>query len=300
MNALLLLSTLASAVPAQDYAFRVDVSRVYVDVFVTRRGEVVSDLDASRFRVYDDGVLQSVELVDAADVPKSFLLLLDESGSIDGRRRELLEGAVRDFASRLSDDDELAVLTFAERTRLRRPLELVRVGVARERDPFRIESGGWTALNDALLLSMIYLRGARGRPLLVAFTDGIDNASWIVEEALLSSARATEAVVFAVKAGVTIDAPVKGPIAPGGSSGRSAAMLDELTRRTGGRTLEAGRTEAVGEAFRRILSDVETRYVLAFTPGPGAAPGWHELRVTVEGVRDVEVRARQGYFMTTP
>jgi VWFA-related protein len=296
--ALLALSLLASASSGQDFAFRVDVSRVYVDVFVTRHGEAVSNLDVSRFQVYDEGALQPIELVDTAAVPKSFALLLDESGSIGGRKRELLEDAVFDFASRLSDDDELALLSFAERARLRRPLELA--GASRERDLFRIESGGWTAFNDALFLAMAYLRNAKGRPILVAFTDGIDNASWIGEDAVLATARSSEAVIYSVKADVGIEPPVRGAVVPGGSSGRSAAMLEDLARMTGGRTLEAARVENVAEAFRRILSEVDTRYVLVFSPGPNARPGWHDLRVKVDGVRDVEVRARQGYFMASP
>lgn len=296
MSAALALSLLAFAGQEQDiFEFQVDVSRVYIDVFVTRQGEAVSDLEASNFEVYDNGVRQQVELTDAASVPKTFALLLDESGSITGRKQELLEEALLEFAARLSDEDELTVLSFAERAVLRHPLGFERPD--NEGDTYRIQGGGWTAFNDALFLTMTYLRNAKGRPILVAFTDGMDNASWIGAEAVVESARSSEAVIYAVKADVGTAALVGGTVVPGGSSGRSAAMLDELTRMTGGLSLEAGRPDAISAAFQEVLSDVSTRYLLTFSPGANAKPGWHELRVRIGGVRDVEVRARAGYFM---
>ncbi|MGH9324946.1 MAG: VWA domain-containing protein [Vicinamibacteria bacterium] len=296
MTAALALWLLALAGQEQEiFEFRVDVTRVYVDVFVSRQGKAVSDLEASNFEVYDNGVRQQVELTDAASVPKTFALLLDESGSITGRKQHLLEEALLDFTGRLSDKDELTVLSFAERAVLRHPLAFARPD--NETDAYRIKGGGWTAFNDALFLTLTYLRNAKGRPILVVFTDGMDNTSWIGEEAVLESARSSEAVIYAVKADVGTGAQVGGTVVPAGSSGQSAAMLDELTRMTGGLSLEAGRADAISAAFQGVLSDVSTRYLLTFSPGTKAKPGLHELIVRIGGVRDVEVRARASYFM---
>ncbi|HXV62822.1 MAG TPA: VWA domain-containing protein [Vicinamibacteria bacterium] len=294
IGALLLLLPGASSQPQDVFQFRVDVRRVYVDVFVAQRGNSLGNLTARNFEVYDEGVLQEVELVDVASVPQTFALLLDESGSISGEKREHLQEAVRSFAERLSDDDELAVLSFSERTTLRKPL-----GFDRPEDAatYEITGRGWTGLNDALFLALSYLRTGNGRPILVAFTDGMDNASWIREETVLESARAGEAVVYSVRADVGAQlAQVGGSLTPGGSAVRSSAMLEELARMSGGRTVEAARLESIAKTFEEILSEVSSRYLLSFSPRADGEPGWHRLRVDVKGVRDVEVRARAGYF----
>jgi len=275
--------------------FRVDVRRVHVDVFVTRDGASVGDLGAKNFEVYDDGKRQDVELVDVASIPQTFALLLDESGSISGGKRELLQEAALDFARRLRAEDELAVLSFAERISLRRPLRLHPSEI--EESAYEIRGGGWTALNDALSLTMTYLRNAQGRPILLVFSDGMDNASWIGEEAVLQAARADEVVVYAVRADVGEHLSQTGSaLSPGGTSGPSSAMLDELAKLTGGRSLAAARTGEIAETFQEILSEVSARYLLVFSPAENNNPGWHELRVRIRGAGNVAVRARTGYY----
>lgn len=277
--------------------FRVAVNRVLVDVFLTGEGESLGRLPREAFEVYDNGARQQIELVDVASVPQTFAILLDESGSISGTKRELLQQAVVDFANHLRDGDELTVLSFDERTKLRKALGFERP--AAETGAYAIQGGGWTALNDALFLTMSYLRKGRGRPILVVFTDGVDNASWIDEQAVLESARLSEVVVYAVKAEAAVD-PQRAGTLVGGNSGRSLVMLEELTRMTGGRSVDVAPGASFSEAFEEILSEVSTRHIVALTPPIDSEPGWHELRVKVKGTRDVEVRARAGYFAPPP
>lgn len=292
MSAALLLTILFQDV----LQFRVDVRRVHVDVFVTRDGAAVVDLRAENFEVYDDGKRQEVELVNVASIPQTFALVLDESGSISGRKRELLQEAAHDFARRLRVEDELTVLSFAERVSLRQPLRLDPSGI--DESAYEIRGGGWTALNDALFLTMTYLRNARGRPIMLVFSDGMDNASWARGDDVLQAARANEVVVYAVKADVGEQlSQTGGALAPGGSSGLSSRMLDELTELTGGRSVAASRPDAIGEAFQGILSEVSARYLLVFSPDENASPGWHELRVRVGGGGGGAVRARKGYYV---
>jgi VWFA-related protein len=292
-----ILSLLALSLPSQDVLqFRVGVRRVHVDVFVSRNGASVTDLKADDFEVEDEGKRQAVELVDTASIPRTVALLLDESGSISGRTRELLAGTARDFATRLRPEDELTVLGFAERVSRREPLRVDPTRI--ERTAYEIRGGGWTALNDALFLTMTYLRNARGRPFLVVLSDGMDNASWIREEVVIRAVRESEVVVYAVKARATRESSrPEGTLVPGGAGAESSATLDEITRLSGGRSVEASRPEAVASAFEKILSEVSARYVLTFSPPEQAEVGWHQLRVRVRGAGDVDVRARGAYYL---
>lgn len=269
--------------------FRVGVELVYVDAFVSLDGEPVGGLTAEDFEVYDDGERQRVELIDAASLPRSVVLLVDRSASISGKRRELLVEALKRFADQLNEDDECAVLSFAEQLTLDHPMAL---GLAMENVALDWEEGRATALSDAVYLTLQYLRGAEGRPLLIVFTDGEDNASWTSAEALLHAVRTSEVVVYAV------NVRPQQKLAPGGSSARGAERLEELTRFTGGRLVWAEHQEELTDAYRKILSEVSTRYLLAFTPPPDARPGWHDLRVEITGASDASVRTRSGYVLS--
>ena len=102
------------------------------------------------------------------------------------------------------------MLSFAERVSLRQRLRLDPSGI--DESAFEIRGGGWTALNDALFLTMTYLRNAQGRPILLVFSDGMDNASWARGDDVLQAGRANEVVVYAVKeiARVEVEVPACG------------------------------------------------------------------------------------------
>jgi len=289
-------ATSAFASAQESFRFRADVELVYVDVFVSLDGAAVSGLTADRFEVLDDGKRRDVRLVDVQAVPQTFALLVDESGSITGKKREILHRALTDFSRRLDANAELTVLGFAERTTLRRPLGFAGTPLGGD---LLGDGGGFTALNDALYVTLSYLGGAHGRPILVVFTDGMDNASFVDEEMVLDAARGSEAVVYFVKADAGLGV-VRGGAAliPGGPAVRSSAMLESLIELTGGRSVDAGRPEQVADALEVILAEVSARYLLVFEPGQ-AKPGWHELRVGVEGL-SADVRARSGYFASAP
>src|SRR2546430_1456901 len=64
-------------------ALRVDVNLVIVPVTVTdRNGKIISGLDRSRFKVFDDGVPQPIVSFSTEDLPASIGLVLDVSGSM--------------------------------------------------------------------------------------------------------------------------------------------------------------------------------------------------------------------------
>lgn len=294
MIACLLLSAVVATASQASFRFSADVQLVYVDVFVSIDGEVLPDLPAERFVVHDGNERRDVRLVDVKAVPQTFALLLDESGSITGRKRQILHDAFAGFARRLEADAELAILGFAERTTLRKPLGAARLDLEEEAGLLG-DGSGFTALNDALYVTFSYLGSAGGRPILVVFTDGMDNASWVREEMVLDAARSSEAVVYLVEADAGLGVLNGGAgLEPGGTAARAVAMLDSIVALSGGRKIDAGRPERVADALSEILAEVSARYLLVFDPGD-AAPGWHDLRVEVKGV-DAQVRARSGYF----
>ncbi|MFQ5792752.1 MAG: VWA domain-containing protein, partial [Acidobacteriota bacterium] len=186
----------APSLQQEVFRFKVEVRSVYVDVFVTRGGKPVTGLTVEDFEVLDNGVRQKIDLVNVNTVPLSALLVLDTSGSVHGKKLQHLVAAAHAFVDGLEAKDDAGLLTLTQFLSLRKGLDRDLAGLHRALDgPMGI---GPTALNDALFAGLKLLEDVSGRPMLLVFTDGVDNASWLSESDLFAVSRASEAVIYAV------------------------------------------------------------------------------------------------------
>jgi VWFA-related protein len=293
--ALALVAAAASQAPPPP-TFTVGVESVYVDVFVTEGNRPVVGLAEADFELRDNGVRQPVELVTVGSLPLTTFLVLDTSGSVDGEKRVRLQAAVRALLAGLRPGDEAALLTFDEEIRLRVPPTGDRTRL--ERAVGGILPGGGTALYDALYAGTLLASG-RGRSLLVLFTDGEDNLSWLdaaqVRRVLLESNVLVQAV------GIVPE----GTFDPRARSGRQPAeashvrTLRHLAEVTGGRFWAASAPDRLANAFLAILDAMKTRYVLRFEPDRARREGLHELEARLTR-RQGEVHCRKAYFVGPP
>ena len=292
----LVLATLAQAAPR----FEVAVEAVKLDVFVAHEGQPVLGLKQENFVVEDNGVRQQVRLLDIAQVDVAAVLVFDTSGSLAGRALGHLQAGARALLRDLRHGDRAALVTFDDAPSLRVELtpDIGRVAEAIG----RIQPGGRTALHDGLYCGLVLPTGA-ARRLVVLFTDGDDNASWLGADQLLLDAARSEALVQIV-AVVPDDATARS--GPGLFLGRPAPSPDALAARsrwlrsvaevTGGRYWEAEATERLEATFVQILREMSTRYLLAFEPTGVERQGEHQLRIRLAGATG-RVRARTRYVV---
>jgi len=78
------------------------------------------------------------------------------------------------------------------------------------------------------------------------------------------------------------------------SKDASTGFLEEVARSGGGRLVEADDAE-LEAAFRDVLREMKSRYLLTYHPKNVEQKGWHSIRIELRG-RKGEVRARRGYF----
>jgi VWFA-related protein len=278
--------------------FAVGVESVYVDVFVTESGRPVVGLTASDFELKDNGVRQPVELVGVESFPLTTFLVLDTSGSVNGDKLEKLRGAGRALLAGLRTGDEASLLTFDEEVRVLVPPTSDRERL--ERALLGIRPGGATALFDALYAGTMLASG-RGRALLVVFTDGEDNLSWL--EARQAKRVLVEANVLVQAVGIVPEEERAAlpealrarepPEAP------HVQALRQLAEVTGGRFWTASAPDRLADAFLAILEAMKTRYVLRFEPGRAKREGLHELEVKLVR-RGGRVHCRKAYFVGPP
>jgi VWFA-related protein len=259
----------------QDARFRSGVEIVWVDVLVTAGGKPVRGLAASDFELLDNGVRQQIDLA-AFEQPLNVVLALDMSESVAGPRLDDLRRASRMVLGGLRAGDRAAVVTFSHFVALRSDLtgDIPSVRTALD----GLSGQGDTALVDGTYAALILGEQEAGRSLLMVFSDGLDTSSWLTPAAVLSIAKRSDVVAYAVSTG-----------------GTTATFLRELADATGGRSIDLSSTKALGDTFVGILEEFRGRYLLGFSPKNGGGDkGWHRLQVRVKG-RSASVKARPGY-----
>jgi VWFA-related protein len=291
------------------------VRTAYVDVFVTHEGQSVIGLTAADFEVFDSGVRQDVELVNIETVPMSAMLLLDTSSSVYGRKLRHLRDAAHAFLDELRDVDEAGLVTFTNQwTNFKQPGSDIADLHKTLNQPV---TGGPTALLDTLYASLKLLDSRSGRPVVLVFTDGRDNASWLEENDLMEAAKQSEAIVHVVviqqRSGVTVvdRDVVRGayidPRIPGGVQGQEAKggtmhdlteFLEDISNATGGRFWYAKSSAELKDIYLSILDDMKGRYLLTYDPRGVPKRGWHPLEVKLKKGKSGEIRARSGYMVS--
>ena len=119
-------------------------------------------------------------------------------------------------------------------------------------------------------------------------SDGADTASNGTLRDLRTALLRTDAFVYAI----AIDSPERQAI----NTRVNAQALREITAESGGRTEIVQTSADLQAATARIAEELNSQYVLGYTP-PRAADGqFHSLRVRATG--NYRVRARNGYIAT--
>jgi VWFA-related protein len=308
----LALLPLAIAQTQEVPVFRASVEAVTIDVFVHHNGKAVRNLTAEDFEIYDNDVLQEVEIVPRELVSTSAILLFDTSESVQGDKLAHLKQAASSFLAGLEEQDEAALLTFSADIEKRHGLTSNHATVLRALDS--IEPQGGTALMDALYSGIKTAEGLE-RPVILLFTDGRDSYSWLTEEQIMDAVTESNAVIYAistvetddVEATWTLDRMARGTSTSGQTiapktAARDKALevtfLESITDTSGGAFIPIDSSSKLEEHFDDVLEEVKSRYLLTFSPSGERVDGWHDLVVKVKK-RGAEVRARSGYYHDT-
>jgi Ca-activated chloride channel family protein len=301
----MLVGLLPAALAAQERPrFRSGVEAVQIDVRVSRNGRAVTGLTADNFELRDTGVPQKVQATTIEDVPLHLLLVLDTSGSVGNAGLAELKEAAGSAARELSAEDRVTLLTFSRRVRLLADATGNRRDVASElnRAPERDE----TSLHDALFCALMLRREKPQRGLVIVFSDGLDNTSWLHADTLVGDVRRTDVVVYAVmlvpwwqKVGMT-----RTRVADTENRLRRwfaqepgvfpEAGLGAVTDASGGAVYYADGITDLHSVFANIVKQFKSRYLLTYYPENVPSRGWHPIQVRLKGARG-DVVARRGY-----
>jgi VWFA-related protein len=293
--------------PQAPLTFRSSADAVMLSVSVRRRDRPVTGLRAEDFHVFDNGVPQQIADFSYETLPVDVTVVLDVSASVTGRVLADLQRAIGRLRADLGEGDRLKLMTF--NMRVRRQVDFTASADAIDASFGAIRPFGSSAVLDAVAVALASPAPADRRQLVVLFSDGEDSSSITEPGVLFEVVRRTSPTIAVVVAspptaqtGAAILVPNTrtGLVMPsaGQTPMRLPAMHLDLYRalatETGGRLLQINPRDNLSSAFRRILDDFRSSYVLHFVPAGVATGGVHTLDVQVDR-EGVEVRTRTEY-----
>ncbi len=308
-NASKLPSSGASRAETPEGTIRIETELVTVPVSVFGKdGRYISGLQRENFKIFEDGVEQTISYFGTSEKPFTVILLLDTSLSTSYKIEEIRRAAT-EFVDQLSLQDLVGVIEFDGNVHVltaptaNRPLIYRAIGKA--------DFGYGTSLYDAVYQTLRKkLSRISGRKAIVLFTDGVDTTSENAGyDTTLAFAEESDAVIFPIYyntyswntrpgAGVTL-------LDQAGTTPEEYAVgrkyLLELAEYTGGRVFRPdGSAEGLTDAFRAIAEELKRQYSIGYFPNTVGSTGQRkQIRVRVDRP-GLTILARDSYVVGAP
>ncbi len=260
---------------------RITASLVSVPVSVIdRQGTYVVDLQQKDFRIYEDGVEQSITHFSNIDQRFSVVLLMDTSGST-ATFLDQIKGAAKSFVEQLRPVDAIQPVYFHGEIK---PLttksisepNLLSAAIDQMR-PGPVDMG--TRLYDAVDFALKVLKPVSGRKAVILFTDGENTWGKATMKSTLREAEESDTIIYTLHYG---NPPAQ-------------KYLQQLAVKTGGRYFIAANENAIKRSFAEVAQELRRQYVLGYHPDElGEKRQERKIRVKVRRER-VAVRARRSY-----
>ncbi|HXA52126.1 MAG TPA: VWA domain-containing protein [Candidatus Acidoferrum sp.] len=309
--------TLLRAQDSQRSPFRVkvDVNMVVLSFQVTdSKGHYVNGLKPADFKIYEDGILQSVStFAEGAKAPMSVEadgtmrpLLESKKDALPGMERPdafvgtnvfvlfdtsnfmykgfvYAEDAIADFVRGLDKADSIALYTFSRN--LSRAANLTHDHAEAISGLRKSVAGDDTALYNALLLALRDAAKVPGRKVVIVFSNGPDNASMVAPDDVRAVAEDEGIPIYVISTTEVNKDPI------------SSGVFKRIASRTGGKAYWAKTWQKQVEAFEDIREDLGNSYTVTYYPRPNPNEGFR--KITIDATNDPgkkwRIKSRPGY-----
>jgi VWFA-related protein len=277
------------------YTLHANVDEVLLNcTVIDDKGRTVTDLNQNDFRVWEDGVPQTVNSVLHQDLPVSMGILVDNSGSMRDKRAAINLAALK--LLRASNPlDTAFVVNFSERAFLDQGFTSDLVAL--NRGLSRSDSQGTTAMYDAVAASADELvkHAKERKQALLIITDGADNASSLtLTQAIRRVQNLGGPMVYTI--GLLFDVDQH-------ESDRAKSALESLSEETGGIAYFPKSLADVDNIADEVARDIRNQYVVDYrSTKSGSLGGYRTVHVEVRAPNygKLIVRTKKGYYAQPP
>ena len=255
-----------------------------------KHGKFVRNLNENDFTILDDHKPPQsiVNFRRETDLPIRLGLLIDVSGSVRSRFDFEQDAAITFLQQTVRPNfDQALVMGFNSQSSITQDftdnVSLLADGVR------ALHNGGGTALYDAIyrVCHDKLNRDAEGRPVrraIVVVSDGEDNQSQHSEAEAIAAAQRAQVIIY----GISTD--------DSGLILRGDWILDQLAEATGGRAFFPYKSKDIKNSFGAIEDELRSQYIVSYHPADFEADGRYRPIEITAVKKDLQVRARKGYY----
>ncbi|HYN85376.1 MAG TPA: VWA domain-containing protein [Pyrinomonadaceae bacterium] len=290
-----------------DEVVRVESSEIRLNVrVVDRQNRPVGDVTAAEFRVFENGVQQTVESITKEEVPISYGLVVDNSGSMRNQIGQVIEAA-KTIVNSNKPGDETFIVRFvsSDKIELKQDFTADKDTLVDVLDNELLPEGGKTAVIDAVYLAAEHaaehkkgndLDDKRRRALIIV-TDGEERKSTYERDQLFDMLRETDVQLYVI--GFVNELDREGGFIRKSPRAKAVELVERMAKETGGRAFFPNSLSELPQIASEIAKDLRTQYVISYNPTDKRRDGsYRAVRVTVEDRPGREKRVaitRAGY-----
>jgi Ca-activated chloride channel family protein len=255
-----------------------------------KHGKFVRDLNQTDFSILDDHKPPQsiVNFRRETDLPLHMGLLIDVSGSVHSRFGFEQDAAISFLQHSVRVGfDKAFIVGFNKQSQMTQDftdnVQLLSDGI------HRLQDGGGTAIYDAIYRACKdkFLKDRPDHPTrkaIVIVSDGEDNQSEYSRAQAIEMAQRAEVIIYAIS---TDDS---------GLILRGDKVLEQLAEATGGRAFFPFKMKDITHSFAAIEDELRSQYVVSYRPADFDADGRYRSIEISALKKDLQVRARKGYF----
>jgi Ca-activated chloride channel family protein len=258
---------------------------------IDRNNRPINNVPEGEFHIFEDGVAQKIESFTREEVPISYGLAVDTSGSLRSQLQSVVD-AGKTIINSNKHGDETFLVRFISSDKIETVQdftdnkELLMDGL----DSFYVE-GGQTAIIDAVYLSAEhvseYRKGDetdRRRRALIVITDGEDRNSFYKQEQLFARLREEDVQIFVI--GFVNELEKEAGLIRKSPRDKAVNLINRLASETGGRAFFPESISQLPEIANEIIRDLRTQYVISYNPTNKAQDGtFRAIKVSVDQPR---------------
>jgi Ca-activated chloride channel family protein len=267
---------------------RVDTELVTLNVrVIDRNNRPIDNVRENELHVFEDGVEQPIDFFTREEVPISYGLAVDTSGSLRSQLQSVID-AGKTIVNSNRPGDETFLVRFISSDKIETvqdftsSKDLLLDGL----ESLYVE-GGQTAVIDAVYLSAErlaeYKKGDdndRRRRALIVVTDGEDRVSFYKQEQLFARLREADVQIYVI--GFVNELDKEGGFIRKSPRDRAVSLINKLATETGGRAFFPQSLSELPQIAGEIVRDLRTQYVLAYSPTNKARDGsYRAIKVAV-------------------
>ncbi|HEV2862757.1 MAG TPA: VWA domain-containing protein [Pyrinomonadaceae bacterium] len=285
---------------------KIDTSEIKLHVrVVDRYNRPINDVRQDELRVFENGKPQTITSFTREEVPITYGLVVDNSGSLRFQINQVIEAA-KTIVESNRPGDETFVIRFvgSEQIELKQDFTADRQAVFDALDDMFVE-GGQTAVIDATYLAATHASERRtSNPLedkrrraVILVTDGEDRSSHYKTENLFEALKEQDVQIFVI--GFVNELEKERGLITKSKRQKAVDLLDRMAKETGGRAFYPTSLSELQGIAEQITKDMRTQFVLSYKPEVQARPGeFRPVRVAVADAPGKEKRiaiTRTGY-----